>query len=174
MTPEQRANFVANVTDAEQRRSAEKLWQAAHVAEVALTQACVSRGIAAVRPGEDRTEEDREAEINAAVAADPDLKALHAAAEQALQPWLTCTEYGEPLESYDGEIIRCVLTGFLVHENDKYLIDLGTHECVLKSALGVPLGFILGDFLSDDAPPIAIGDDALSVAQAVAQDRVNV
>jgi hypothetical protein len=167
MTPEQRANFIANVPDAAQRTHAEKLWQVALDAEIAFTQACVSRGVAVVRPGEERTEEDLEAEINAAVAADPDLKALHDAAEQALQPWLDSSEYGEPLESYDGEIIRCALTGFLVHENDKYLIDLGTHECVLKSALGVPLGFIVGEFRFDTAPALAIGDDALSTAEAV-------
>lgn len=162
MTPEQRAQFIANVPDAEQRREAEKLWQVAHDADQSFIQVCLDRSV-----GTSTNVEENEAQLNAALDADSELKRLYDECELASRPWVLCAEYGEPLESDDGEVIRCALTGFLVHENDRYLIDPRTLECVLKSALGLPLGFIVGEFRSDDAPPLAIADDALSAAEAV-------
>jgi hypothetical protein len=168
MTPEQRAQFISNVPDAEQRREAEKLWQASYSADTEFAKSCVDKGVLGrPEPGTIETTDMIEAEFNAAVAADPELAALRDAAELARGPWIACAEYGDPLECTDGEIIRCALTGFLVHENDKFLIDLSTHECVLKTALGIPLGFIVGEFRTDDAPPVALADDALSIAEAV-------
>jgi hypothetical protein len=168
MTPEQRAQFIANVADAEQRREAERLWNASHVHGQAFAQACILKNVGlSIEHRDTKSTELIEAEFSAIVAADPELVPLRDAANEALQNWLACGEYGDPLESEDGEIIRCALTGFIVHENDKFLIDLGTHECVLKTALGIPLGFIVGDFRTDGAPPLALADDALSAAELV-------
>jgi hypothetical protein len=172
MTPEQRAKFIENVPDAEQRREAERLWHASHVAGQAFAQACILKNVGVkIEDPETKSESEIEAEFeaafNAQVAAEPDLIPLRAAANQALQAWLDCADYGEPLESSDGEIIRCALTGFIVFDGDKYLIDVLTFECILKVALGIPLGFIAGEFRTDDEPLVAIADDALSAAELV-------
>lgn len=162
MTPEQRAQFIANVPDADQRLEAEKLWQAAYDAGQRFMMECLKRGF-----GTSTNADENEAQITAAIATDAELKALHDDVETISRPWIDCADYGEPLESEDGEVIRCALTGLLVHDTDKYLIDPGTLECVLKVSLGVSLGFIVGEFRSDDAPPIAIADDALSAAESL-------
>lgn len=166
MTPEKRDQFIANVPDAEQRRQAEKAWQAHYISDTKFTAASSARGLPAIEPDQDR--DALIASFQAAIDADPELTALATAADDAAAEWERFAEYGEPLEGEDGEIIRCSLTGFLVHEHDNYLIDVRTHEAILKTALGLPLGFIVGEFRSDDAPAIVLSDDALSAAEAIA------
>lgn len=149
MTPEQRAQFISNVVDADARREAEKLWQASQIAGLAYAQACVDHGIGVkIADRETKTVEQIEAEFSAFVCEVPELVALRDAADEALTAWNACDAYSEPLEADDGEVIRCALTGFIVHENDRYLLDLRTHEAVLKAALGVPIGYFVGEFTS--------------------------
>lgn len=148
MTQEQRAHFIANIPDIDARREAEKLWLASEGASQALAEACIRKGVS-VANVDGKALEEIGSEFEAAIATDAELSGLHATAEAALSDWIAVTEYGEPLSGDDGEAIRCALTGFLIHETDFYLIDIRTHEAVLKSALGLPLGAIVGEFRAD-------------------------
>jgi len=151
MTPEQRAQFIANVPDADARRAAERLFQAEENAWKALETACEAEGI----------EVDDDA-IGAH--GDPAIVALNEAYDKAHADWEDCEEY-RPVEKDDLDSpIRCVLTGFLIHEDDGVLSDPSTGEQILKTALGLPLCAVTGEFISpsDRADAMASSTEAVA------------
>lgn len=142
MTPEQRAQFIANVPDADARRAAEKLYQAAEDTWAALKTACNAAGI-------DVDDEVIEENGDAAIIA------LNDAYDAAHAAWEDCEEFG-PVETDElDNLVRCVLTGFLIHEDDGVLVDQSTGERILKTALGLPLYAVTGEFI-----PIPDGTEA--------------
>ncbi|WP_181337101.1 HNH endonuclease [Hyphomicrobium methylovorum] len=134
MTPEQRAQFIANLHDISGRREAAKVFQAAEIAYKALISACEDAGIDAETPA-------------IAASGDANLIALDDAYEAAADAWVNFAGYGEPERDEElDEPIRCALTGFLIHDGDAVLIDEDTGERVLKEALGLPLDVITNEF----------------------------
>lgn len=135
MTPEQRAQFIANVPDAEGRRGAERLFQAAEDAWEKLQAACEDVGIAV----DDDVIEDH---------GDPAIVALNDAYDKAHAAWEDCEEYGVVETDEINAPLRCVLTGFLIHDGDGVLFDERTGERILKTALGLPLCAVTGEFIA--------------------------
>jgi hypothetical protein len=138
MTPEQRAQFIANVPDADARREAERIWQIKEDKWSPYVAACDERDI---QVWDDEI-------VNEALAKDPDLAALKKTFDDAQDAWVAVEDYDDPL--LDDEFsspIRCALTGFLIHEGDAVLKDESTGEHVLKAALGLPLDTYTEEFI---------------------------
>jgi len=152
MTPEQRAQFIANVPDAEGRREAERLCQAEGDAWKALERACEAAGI------------EVDDDIIGAHG-DPAIIALNKAYDEASHAWDNC-QFSDPIYDFELETsIRCSLTGLLIHEGDACLKDKNTGEYVLKSALGIPLDAITDEFVG---LPVTASSHEVSSAEAVA------
>ncbi|ADJ24804.1 hypothetical protein Hden_3009 [Hyphomicrobium denitrificans ATCC 51888] len=151
MTPEQRTQFIANVPDAEARREAERLFQAAEDAWDKLREAC---GSAHIDVDGDVIENH----------GDPAIVALNDAYDKAHAKWEDCEEYGPVVTDELDAPTRCVLTGFLIHEDDGVLVDRSTGEQILKTALGLPLYAVTGEFISpsDEADAMAASAEAVA------------
>jgi len=138
MTPEQRAQFIANVPDADARREAERVWQQKEDKWERYDAACTERGIS--------TWDDEL--VDHAVAKDAELAALKRVFNKAEAAWVAVPNYDDPvIAEHFSTPIRCALTGFLIHEDDQVLKDENTGEYVLKSALGAPIDTYTGAFI---------------------------
>lgn len=153
MTPEQRAQFIANVPDAEARREAERQFMAQENAWKALETACDAAGI------------DVDDEV-IADHGDANIIALNKAYDDAVGAWEANTDHaGVEMDDADTPT-RCALSGFLIHYDDAVLKDENTGEIILKSALGLPLDIHTGEFIG--LPVTASSHEAASSTEAVA------
>lgn len=138
MTPEQRQQFIANVPDADKRRAAETIWQAKEDAWRCYADAL----------NENETEPWEKDDVATLVAKDPDVAARKAAYDAAHAAWLRVEDYADPIAQHEDadDVVRCALTGFLIHDGDVTMKDEETGEHILKAALGLPLCDLTGEF----------------------------
>lgn len=141
---------IANVPDADKRREAERLYSAASDAADEFYEACA----------------EAEIDSNEVPADRADLLALKAAYDAAHKAWsdFDCSDV-----SYDHDYcdaFRCALTGFLIHDDDVFLIDENSDERVLKIALGWPLDPDTSEFVSPDTQPTSGATEPLATTQS--------